>query len=205
MRRSRWLADRTTAERRLPEHRHGIHRRTAELAGWRYSVVHPRALPGRRGAGRQNCRGGCPLVAQPVDFGVDGGFLHNGDIRQPAVRRPAGLHRAAAPFYAAGTPFAYDAIREADKYTTTLWGVVGGWPEEYLMSVPASGHGTALMTGTRRGRSTATCMVPGGHGVRRQAGGVERPVHLPGDSNRTRDGSRLKQSAICCALARSTT
>ncbi len=70
-----------------------------------------------------------------VDFGVTGGFLHNGDILvslrsddRPAYVEPQPLSRGwhAPP---------YEKLRDADKYTdhVLLWGVVGGWPEEYQM------------------------------------------------------------------------
>ena len=70
-----------------------------------------------------------------VDFGVTGGFLHNGDILvslraddRPAYVEPQPLSRGwhAPP---------YEQLRDADQYTdhALLWGVVGGWPEEYQM------------------------------------------------------------------------
>jgi hypothetical protein len=72
-----------------------------------------------------------------VDFGVSGGFLHNGDILvslrsddRPAYVEPQPLSRGwHAP--------QYEQLRDADKYTdhALLWGVVGGWPEEYQMAV----------------------------------------------------------------------
>jgi hypothetical protein len=72
-----------------------------------------------------------------VDFGVQGGFLHNADILvslrsddRPAYVEPQPLSRGwHAP--------QYEKIRAADKYTdhVLLWGVVGGWPEEYQMAV----------------------------------------------------------------------
>lgn len=72
-----------------------------------------------------------------VDFGVTGGFLHNGDILvslrsddRPGYVEPQPLSRGwHAP--------QYDNLRDADKYTdhVLLWGVVGGWPEEYQMAV----------------------------------------------------------------------
>lgn len=68
-----------------------------------------------------------------VDFGVSGGFLHNGDVLvslrsddRPGYVEPQPLSRGwHAP--------KYENIRDADKYTdhVLLWGVVGGWPEEY--------------------------------------------------------------------------
>jgi len=72
-----------------------------------------------------------------VDFGVSGGFLHNADVLsslrsddRPAYVEPQPLSRGwHAP--------QYDQVRDADKYTdhALLWGVVGGWPEEYQMAV----------------------------------------------------------------------
>jgi len=72
-----------------------------------------------------------------VDFGVGGGFLHNGDILvslraddRPGYVEPQPLSRG---WHAPSD----DQLREADKYTdhVLLWGVVGGWPEEYQMAV----------------------------------------------------------------------
>jgi hypothetical protein len=72
-----------------------------------------------------------------VDFGVSGGFLHNGDILvslrsddRPAYVEPQPLSRGwHAP--------QYEQLRDAQRYTdhVLLWGVVGGWPEEYQMAV----------------------------------------------------------------------
>jgi len=71
-----------------------------------------------------------------VDFGVTGGFLHNGDVLvslraddRPAYVEPQPLSRGwHAP--------QYDKLRDADQHTdhVMLWGVVGGWPEEYQMA-----------------------------------------------------------------------
>ena len=117
-----------------------FNRRTAELAGmaeaqWFFTRVPCQAdAEQARKIGLRRLPGWWHNL---VDFGVDGGFLHNGDILvslrsddRPGYIEPQPLSRGwHAP--------RYDAIREADKYTdhVLLWGVVGGWPEEYLMSV----------------------------------------------------------------------
>ncbi len=68
-----------------------------------------------------------------VDYGVSGGFLHNGDVL-------VSLRSDGRPGYVEPQPLSrgwhapkYEDIRDADKYTdhVLLWGVVGGWPEEY--------------------------------------------------------------------------
>ncbi len=72
-----------------------------------------------------------------VDFGVTGGFLHNGDVL-------VSLRADDRPGYVEPQPLShgwhapqYEQLRDADKYTdhVLLWGVVGGWPEEYQMAV----------------------------------------------------------------------
>jgi hypothetical protein len=72
-----------------------------------------------------------------VDFGVRGGFLHNGDILvslraddRPAYVEPQPLSRG---WHAPQD----EQLRDADRHTdhVLLWGVVGGWPEEYQMAV----------------------------------------------------------------------
>lgn len=72
-----------------------------------------------------------------VDFGVRGGFLHNGDILvslraddRPGYVEPQPLSRG---WHAPQD----DQLRDADQHTdhVLLWGVVGGWPEEYQLGV----------------------------------------------------------------------
>ena len=64
-----------------------------------------------------------------------GGFLHNGDVLCP-------LRKDWKPAYVNPQPLAngwhrptYEQLRDAEKHTSCvlLWGVIGGWPEEYQL------------------------------------------------------------------------
>jgi len=64
-----------------------------------------------------------------------GGFLHNGNVLCP-------LRKDWGPAYVNPQPLAngwhhptYDQLRDAEKHTSCvlLWGVIGGWPEEYQL------------------------------------------------------------------------
>ncbi len=64
-----------------------------------------------------------------------GGFLHNGDVLCP-------LRKDWGPAYVNPQPLAngwhhptYEQLRDAEKNTSCvlLWGVIGGWPEEYQL------------------------------------------------------------------------
>lgn len=64
-----------------------------------------------------------------------GGFLHNGDVLCP-------LRKDWKPAYVNPQPLTngwlrptYEQLRDAEKYTSCvlLWGVIGGWPEEYQL------------------------------------------------------------------------
>ncbi len=64
-----------------------------------------------------------------------GGFMHNGDVLCP-------LRKDWGPAYVNPQPLAngwhrpsYEQLRDAEQYTNCvlLWGVIGGWPEEYQL------------------------------------------------------------------------
>jgi hypothetical protein len=66
---------------------------------------------------------------------MPGGFLHNGDVLCP-------LSKDWSPAYVNPQPLAngwhrpsYEQLRDAEKHTSCvlLWGVIGGWPEEYQL------------------------------------------------------------------------
>ena len=117
-----------------------FNRRTAQLAGFAEAQWFFTRVPCQADAEKAREIG---LRRRPgwwhnlVDFGVSGGFLHNGDILvslrsddRPAYVEPQPLSRGwHAP--------RYEQLRDADKHTdhVLLWGVVGGWPEEYQMAV----------------------------------------------------------------------
>lgn len=65
-----------------------------------------------------------------------GGFIHNGDVAVPLRidGRPGYLNLQ--PLSSGWHHPAYDAIRDAEKHTDTvlLWGICGGWPEEYQLA-----------------------------------------------------------------------
>lgn len=64
---------------------------------------------------------------------IEGGFLHNGGVVCPlrADDKPGYLNMQ--PLAQGWHRPSYEQLRHAEKYTDTviLWGVVGGWPEEY--------------------------------------------------------------------------
>ncbi len=68
-----------------------------------------------------------------VDFGMDGGFLHNGDVlcTLRANQKPAYVD--IQPLSKGWHKPTYEKLRDVPKYSDTvlLWGVVNGWPEEY--------------------------------------------------------------------------
>ncbi len=66
---------------------------------------------------------------------MPGGFLHNGDVLCP-------LRKDRKPAYVNPQPLAngwhhpsYEQLRDAEKHASCvlLWGVIGGWPEEYQL------------------------------------------------------------------------
>ena len=68
-----------------------------------------------------------------VDFGVEGGFLHNADVlcTLRADNKPAYVN--IQPLSRGWHKPQYAALRDAPQYTDTamLWAVINGWPEEY--------------------------------------------------------------------------
>jgi len=92
-----------------------------------------------------------------VEF--SGGFIHNGDVAVPLRTdgRPGYLNLQ--PLSSGWHHPKYDAIRDAEKHTDTvlLWGICGGWPEEYQMAVlglwawdPAGHHWEDVRTAVYR-------------------------------------------------------